>query len=117
MRTTRFAVAIVAGFIGLAGGAAQAASDGAEIRAAVGCEARVAVDPSFESGTATTTDEHGVTHDSPVRTLVEGDDLTVIHVDRIEFYRITGPNKVELIGAIERPADLTAEAGSGNGCS
>lgn len=116
MRTMRFAVAVVAGLMSVNAGAALAGSEGADA-AQLSCNARIAADPSFQTGTATTTDENGVVSSAPVRTLVEGDDLTVIHPDRIEFYRITGPNKVELIGAIERPADLVADAATGNGCS
>ena len=115
MRTMRFAV-VIAGLLSINAGAALAGSDGADA-APLGCSARVESDPSFQTSTATTTDENGGVTSAPVRTLIEGDDLTVIHVDRIEFYRITGPNKVELIGAIERPADLVADASSGNGCS
>jgi hypothetical protein len=122
MRTNWFKIAIVAGLVGINAGAAQAGSDnparGADARASVACQASVPADPSFEVGTATTTDANGVVSNAPVRTLVEGHDLTVIHVDRIEFYRIVGPSKVELIGTIERPADLTADASIGaNGCS
>jgi hypothetical protein len=122
MRTNWFKIVIVASFIGASAGAAQAGSDavvrGADVRTAVACKASVPADPNFEAGTATTTDVNGVVSSSPVQTLVEGDDLTVIHIDRIEFYRIVGPNKVELIGAIERPADLTADASTGaTGCS
>ena len=113
MRTIRFSVAVVAGLMSINAGAALAGSADA---AQYSCKASIAADPSFQASTATTTDENGAVSTSSVQTLVEGDDLTVIHPDRIEFYRIIGPNKVELIGAIERPADLTADA-STNGCS
>ncbi len=122
MRTNWFKFAIVAGLIGINAGAAQAGSDnpvrGADVRASVACQASVPADPNFQVGTATTTDANGAVYSAPVQTLVEGDDLTVVHLDRIEFYRIVGPNKVELIGTIERPADLTADATTGaKGCS
>jgi hypothetical protein len=112
MRTSWIKVAVAVAFIGINAGAAQAGSDTSEVRASIACQASVPADLNFQAGTSTTTDATGATRTEQVRTIVEGDDLTVVHSDRIEFYRIVGPNQVELIGAIDRPADLTAEAPS-----
>jgi len=111
MRTTWLAVAVIAGFVGSMATTAQAASgDNGTPGALTACEASLTPSAGLETGTAYVPGDDGVVRAVRVRTLVEGDDMTVVYDDRIEFYRITGPEQVELVGSIERPAGATATA-------
>jgi hypothetical protein len=113
MRTTWLAVAVIAGLAGGAANAAQAGGNAGALGAPVACEASLTPGAGFETGTAYVPGDDGVVRAVRVRTLVEGDDMTVVYDDRIEFYRITGPDQVELVGSIERPAGATAAAVAG----
>lgn len=120
MRTTWLAVAVIAGLVGDGAQTAQAAAEDAGTRAIpASCEASLTPGAGLETGTAYSAGDDGIVRAVRVRTIVEGDDLTVVYDDRIEFYRITGSEQVELLGSIERPAGATAAAQTGttNGCS
>jgi hypothetical protein len=119
MRTTWLAVAVIAGLVGTVAKTAQAAAEDAGTPGHLAaCEASLTPGAGLETGTAYVPGADGIVRAVRVRTIVEGDDMTVVFDDRIEFYRITGPEQVELVGSIERPAGETAAvlAGGAGGC-
>ena len=103
MRKAWLSAVAVAALAGADAHAAQTASDVAGAWAArSGCQDRLVAFNAGEAGTIVNVDENGNVRLAQVQIRVEGDRLSIIDEEKIEYYLIVGPDKVEYIGFDQR---------------
>lgn len=104
MRKAWLFTVAVAALIGADAHAVQTASDLAGTWPAdrAGCRDGLVALDAGETGTILNVDEDGSVRLAKVQIRVEGDRLSIIDEEKIEYYLIVGPDKVEYMGFDQR---------------
>jgi hypothetical protein len=111
-----FAVAVAA-LIGADAQAVQTASDSAGAwPARAGCQDGLVSLAAGETGTILNVDAGGNVRLAQVQIRIAGDRLSVIDEEKIEYYLIVGPDKVEYMGFDRRAGAALARSASWSYC-